>query len=68
MPKETDKKQVAETQKWYRMEIMDHNTAHLYSLEVTGRKVGRKRLIMESTPFIVFANWRALTEQMIWES
>jgi hypothetical protein len=54
------------TEKWYRVQMVNGDTAHLYSLEVTGRKIGKKRLLLESTPHIVFANWRALTQEMVW--
>ena len=52
------------TNKWYRIELVGSDTAHLYSLEVTGRKIGKKRLLLESTPLIVYANWRALVQEM----
>ena len=54
------------THKWYRVELIDHQTAHLLCLEVTGRRVGKKTVLMESTPFVVMANWRALVETMTW--
>lgn len=45
---------------YYRMEPVDTMTARLVSIELTGRRVGKKTVIVESTPSIVRAHWARL--------
>ena len=56
----------AEVTQWYRMIPVDRHTWQLWRIELVGRRIGKKRLLMESSPSVIKANWRALSENVEW--
>lgn len=56
----------AEVTHWYKMIPVDRHTWQLWKLEIVGKRIGKKRLLMESSPIVVKANWKALSENAEW--
>lgn len=46
--------------KYYRVEKTDNYTAQLVSIEIQGRRVGKKTVLFESTPSVIYARWAQL--------
>lgn len=47
-------------QAYYTIKKVDNYTAQLIKIVIDGRKISHRKVIMESTPTIIRANWNTL--------